>query len=158
MSISSRTPEGTPNRCGVCRKKLRVEPSIDSLDAPCPHCGNLLWFSAPARKRTRRRVSYEGFIIAEGKVRLGAFPLKRQLKLIRAVRLLRRQNRLPEPSEMTRIILAARDWKEVVDELYRIAGYRVPRPRRTPWLYLAVKLVRRQLRRLTKRSAVGSSS
>ncbi len=46
MVISSRTPEGTPNHCPVCGNDLRLEPSRPTLDAPCPHCGHLLWFAA----------------------------------------------------------------------------------------------------------------
>ena len=45
MDISSRTPEGVPNRCGVCGKHLKIEPSWPAGDAPCPHCGHLLWFT-----------------------------------------------------------------------------------------------------------------
>jgi anti-sigma B factor antagonist len=44
MSISSRTPEGEFNRCPVCGNAIRIEPSNDNRDAPCPHCGHLLWF------------------------------------------------------------------------------------------------------------------
>jgi serine/threonine protein kinase len=44
MVISSRTPEGEPNRCPVCGAFLRVEPSRPAGDAPCPKCGHLLWF------------------------------------------------------------------------------------------------------------------
>ena len=44
MTISSRTPEGHPNRCPVCRRRLRLSPSWPSADAPCPHCGSLVWF------------------------------------------------------------------------------------------------------------------
>jgi acyl carrier protein len=44
MNISSRTPEGTPNECPVCQKELCIEPSTTFGDAPCPHCGTLLWF------------------------------------------------------------------------------------------------------------------
>jgi acyl carrier protein len=44
MSISSRTPEGTPNHCPVCNSDIRIEPSPPSGDAPCPKCGTLLWF------------------------------------------------------------------------------------------------------------------
>jgi FHA domain len=47
MNISSRTPEGDPNRCPVCGNDLRLEPSRSSGDAPCPSCGSLLWFAAP---------------------------------------------------------------------------------------------------------------
>jgi len=45
MTISSRTPEGVPNRCPVCGNSLRLEPSVPPGDAPCPHCGSLLWFA-----------------------------------------------------------------------------------------------------------------
>src|SRR5436305_5369278 len=45
MVISSRTPEGTPNRCPVCGSHLRIEPSDPAGDAPCPRCGHLLWFA-----------------------------------------------------------------------------------------------------------------
>ena len=44
MIISSRTPEGEPNRCSVCGSEIRIDPSRPAGDAPCPHCGNLLWF------------------------------------------------------------------------------------------------------------------
>ena len=44
MRISSRTPEGVPNRCPVCRGDIRIEPSLPFGDAPCPKCGCLLWF------------------------------------------------------------------------------------------------------------------
>ena len=42
--ISSRTPEGFPNSCPVCRSEIQIEPSGTSGDAPCPKCGTLLWF------------------------------------------------------------------------------------------------------------------
>jgi serine/threonine protein kinase len=44
MTISSRTPEGLPNRCPVCGSEVRVAPSNPAGDAPCPQCGHLLWF------------------------------------------------------------------------------------------------------------------
>jgi hypothetical protein len=44
MRISSRTPEGRPNHCAVCGKRIVIEPSHPFGDAPCPHCGCLLWF------------------------------------------------------------------------------------------------------------------
>ncbi len=46
MTISSRTPEGRPNRCEVCGHRCRIEPACLSPDAPCPRCGHLLWFDA----------------------------------------------------------------------------------------------------------------
>ena len=44
VSVSSRTPEGTPNRCPICQRAVVVEPSLLFGDAPCPNCGTLLWF------------------------------------------------------------------------------------------------------------------
>jgi acyl carrier protein len=44
--ISSRTPEGESNVCPVCGSMIRVEPSRPPGDAPCPTCGQLLWFAA----------------------------------------------------------------------------------------------------------------
>ena len=46
MVVSSRTPEGTPNRCPVCGSEVLIEPSGPFGDAPCPRCGALLWFLA----------------------------------------------------------------------------------------------------------------
>ncbi|QDT49451.1 bacteriophage N4 adsorption protein B [Symmachiella dynata] len=46
MEISSRTPEGDDNRCVICGKPVVIEPSQPPGDAPCPHCGCLLWFGA----------------------------------------------------------------------------------------------------------------
>jgi HptB-dependent secretion and biofilm anti anti-sigma factor len=45
MAISSRTPDGQPNRCHVCGSELKIEPSDPACDAPCPRCGHLLWFT-----------------------------------------------------------------------------------------------------------------
>jgi anti-anti-sigma factor len=45
MEISSRTPEGQPDRCHVCGSEVKIEPSDPSGDAPCPRCGHLLWFT-----------------------------------------------------------------------------------------------------------------
>ena len=44
MTVSSRTPEGQPNKCPVCAAQIRIEPSLPWGDAPCPSCGHLLWF------------------------------------------------------------------------------------------------------------------
>lgn len=48
MTVSSRTPEGDPNQCPICGYRIRLEPSIDTRDAPCPSCGHLLWFTMDA--------------------------------------------------------------------------------------------------------------
>jgi acyl carrier protein len=50
VTISSRTPEGTPNRCPVCGHGFRIEPSQPFGDAPCPACGTLLWFEWAAAR------------------------------------------------------------------------------------------------------------
>lgn len=44
MIITSRTPEGEPNRCPVCGARILLEPSEPTRDAPCPACGHLLWW------------------------------------------------------------------------------------------------------------------
>ena len=44
MAISSRTPEGRPNRCLVCGADIVIVPSDPAGDAPCPACGHLIWF------------------------------------------------------------------------------------------------------------------
>lgn len=43
---SSRTPEGNDNHCFVCGHDVRLDPTRPPGDAPCPHCGTLLWFAA----------------------------------------------------------------------------------------------------------------
>jgi acyl carrier protein len=43
-TISSRTPEGSPNHCPICDSVIVIEPSQPPGDAPCPQCGALLWF------------------------------------------------------------------------------------------------------------------
>ena len=44
MTISSRTPEGQPVSCPLCGANVVVEPSVLIGDAPCPNCGQLLWY------------------------------------------------------------------------------------------------------------------
>lgn len=41
---TSHTPQGMPNACPVCKKSVSVDPSLALGEAPCPHCGHLLWF------------------------------------------------------------------------------------------------------------------
>ncbi|MGA2031540.1 MAG: hypothetical protein ABSG68_04735 [Thermoguttaceae bacterium] len=55
MEPSSRTPEGWPNRCPVCGKDVCIEPSTPPGDAPCPHCGHLLWFDPSIREGAEAR-------------------------------------------------------------------------------------------------------
>jgi acyl carrier protein len=42
VTIASRTPEGEPQRCPVCDKVSRLEPSFPGGDSCCPTCGHLL--------------------------------------------------------------------------------------------------------------------
>jgi hypothetical protein len=58
MEPSSRTPEGEPNRCPICGNDLQIEPSRPPGDAPCPHCGYLLWFQAPTRRPDDRLIEH----------------------------------------------------------------------------------------------------
>lgn len=45
---TTRTPEGEPNHCFLCTRDVVIEPSAAPVaDAPCPHCGCLLWFPEP---------------------------------------------------------------------------------------------------------------
>jgi tetratricopeptide (TPR) repeat protein len=52
MIPASRTPEGEPNCCPICGNAVRIEPSSESRDAPCPHCGSLLWFFSEYAEET----------------------------------------------------------------------------------------------------------
>ena len=44
MQPSTRTPEGDHQRCPICGNEVRIDPTRPPGDAPCPHCGALLWF------------------------------------------------------------------------------------------------------------------
>jgi hypothetical protein len=44
MKPATRTPEGEPGKCPLCGHTVCLEPSRPPGDAPCPHCGNLIWF------------------------------------------------------------------------------------------------------------------
>ncbi len=63
MTISSRTPEGVPNRCPVCDHDFRIEPSLPSGDAPCPACGSLVWFGVPQPESTDAPTPDENVLI-----------------------------------------------------------------------------------------------
>lgn len=45
MTVASSTPEDGSHRCPVCGAVNTLEPGLASDDAPCPHCGHLLWFT-----------------------------------------------------------------------------------------------------------------
>src|SRR5689334_16165594 len=66
MNPSTRTPEGESNRCPICGKQVVVEPSRPADDAPCPHCGCLLWFD---RANGLKRVyGFPAFSISDGSI------------------------------------------------------------------------------------------
>jgi hypothetical protein len=45
VTISSRTPEGDPQRCAICNQVTAADPSYPLDDACCAACGSLLlWF------------------------------------------------------------------------------------------------------------------
>lgn len=46
MKSSSPLPHGRPNRCPVCKKEVRLEPSWPAGETRCPNCGQLLGPSA----------------------------------------------------------------------------------------------------------------
>jgi acyl carrier protein len=46
VTISSRTPEGSPIRCPHCGWDTDLEFSDPAGDAPCPNCGRLLWLAS----------------------------------------------------------------------------------------------------------------
>jgi hypothetical protein len=59
--ISTRTPEGWPNHCNICGKDLSIFPSMFlTNDAPCPHCGSLLWFEPPSEPAVPKVIQFEG--------------------------------------------------------------------------------------------------
>ncbi len=78
MTISSRTPEGQPNRCPVCDANVCIDPSPLFGDATCPRCGSLLWFlnvqpHSHVFERSRS-VSVRGRVIAVVAEQLGVDP------------------------------------------------------------------------------------
>jgi hypothetical protein len=68
--IASRTPEGDPNYCPVCGNALRLEPSLDTGDGPCPYCGHLVWF-AVASEHAQEAPQSETSQLAEVVLRIG---------------------------------------------------------------------------------------
>jgi hypothetical protein len=144
VTISSRTPEGEPNRCPICGNDLALEPSIDTRDAPCPSCGHLLWFkdaSVSSGTRLSPTLSWV-FLIRMGKERLGPLPLALERPLLKALRMLNVKGRLPDCNELVDLLGRADDWADV---------YMMLRPplRSCPSAaYRAGVFVRRQYKRL----------
>jgi acyl carrier protein len=91
VTISSRTPEGDPSRCPICGHRVRLEPSIDTRDAPCPSCGHLLWFAEPpsgpgierAERHSVRQLNLMQRVLSVAIKRFGPAPDAVQEKLVR---------------------------------------------------------------------------
>ena len=84
MQPASRTPEGDENVCPICGKAVCIEATFPPGDAPCPHCGCLLWFSEQSVLYTPTDATYystddpRDFYVAQ---RVGARQLQELLKL-----------------------------------------------------------------------------
>ncbi len=136
MKPSSRTPEGEPNRCPACGKLARIAPSRPPGDAPCPHCGYLLWFpsqdelDSQGLRQLRRRFQQAKARLAQGDeevviLMLGDCVLGDPSEVIYAQSLLdelRRRPRMEPPrSELSAVLaamneaLAERRWREVLN-------------------------------------------
>ncbi len=130
MTISSRTPEGDRNRCPICGHRLRLEPSIDTRDGPCPRCGHLLWFGEPTapesvanqglpqtqHSKTRAK-SYEVFIMRLGNDRFGPIRIEFQRYLIWTVGELHRLGDFPRELELNLLVAESQSWGDLITKL-----------------------------------------
>lgn len=57
MTVSSRTPEGLPSHCSLCRAETCLEFFDPADDASCPKCGCLLWKSGQVLGFVRNSLS-----------------------------------------------------------------------------------------------------
>ena len=152
MPISSRTPEGESNCCPVCGKDTRTEPSeTPTRDAPCPHCGHLLWF-APASEEPvtlpeRGSKSYEGTLLKLGRLRFGVIPGKLVHPLTEAVGALAGSRRVRDSADLAFFVDVSNNWTDLTYRLRRMAGL----PTRFSWGYAMRDFVHRQFRRLAAR-------
>ncbi len=113
MVISSRTPEGTPNHCPVCGNDLRLEPSRPTLDAPCPHCGHLLWFTSDRPAAMGRQSAdilkrYAESILELGIERFGPTPDPNIRHVLESIK---------DPERLKAIlkrVLTCRSWEELL--------------------------------------------
>ena len=96
--ISSRTPEGEPFRCSTCGAIDRIEPSRPPGDAPCPSCGQLLWFSGEVEHARRPRLLRE-----HAEALLRSEPRRPMLGVVatigRQIRRVLRARQRPEPRQ-----------------------------------------------------------
>lgn len=152
MRVSSRTPEGDPQRCPVCGKETRTEPSeTPTRDAPCPHCGQLLWFAAASEETAtqpeRSPKTYEGTLLKLGRERFGAIPGNLVHPLLEGLGTLVHSRCVRSIEDMELLVSAAANWTELALRLRRMAGL----PTRFAWAYATRDFMRRQFRRLARR-------
>jgi DNA-directed RNA polymerase subunit RPC12/RpoP len=120
MVISSRTPEGDQNRCPICGHAVRMEPSIDTRDAPCPHCGHLLWFdTVPAGQvvvtdlvRDADAGTLAEVLIRIGEAKFGKITEVERIALMDVIEKPRSIDVLPK-------FMAAKGWREAIEILGR---------------------------------------
>ena len=145
MIISSRTPEGDPNRCSICGRDTLMEPSSFPVrDAPCPHYGHLLWFANSGVYNDLRPKSYEAFITGVGKANLGPFPTELLPPLFAAVNRLVRLGRMPKRMELVRLTVTAKNWSQLVQDLEMIGR----RSGQHSWAYSMGSFVRKAFKRV----------
>lgn len=133
VMISSRTPEGDKNCCSLCGKEVVLEPStFPTQDAPCPHCGHLLWFDDAHSQRLDpppvctprlgpeiRSTSYLTLVLEVGEKQFGV-PSETTLASLREqLDLLTAQNRLPQRAEVHEWVIGSSDWLDFSCRLER---------------------------------------
>ena len=134
MTISSRTPDGDPNICSVCGHDFRLEPSIETRDAPCPACGHLLWFALPAIQEVKPvyaqgmcvpvrhtmlmpiRNGWSGLptIVPVGNQTLGYFPASLQGQWIELIDELSKRNQFPSWALLEKLMSNSSSWHEFI--------------------------------------------
>ena len=125
--ISSRTPEGDPHRCTVCGNAVRVDPSADTRDGPCPCCGHLLWFPRPCTSdpTAEARLAAEETRLAVGRlIRLGTRrfgPPDRATALVLCA-----LQDLGSVAELEREVLWAGSWDEVFTRVWESHARNLP--------------------------------
>jgi hypothetical protein len=126
-----------------------MDPSrVPVRDAPCPHCGHLLWFTKSAVHCDSK--IYETFIMRVGQTRLGPIPAELVASLIATIGQLVRMGRMPRPTTLVRLTATTQDWPQLVYQLEMIARGRS----RHSWAYVMGAYVRKAFLRF--REVVGS--
>jgi hypothetical protein len=154
MPISSRTPEGDPNRCPICGLDTRTEPSeTPTRDAPCPHCGHLLWFELPDEEPPtlpeRSSKSYEGTLLKLGRQRFGAIPVRLVYPLLEALGALVGSHRIRAVADLEFFVDSTDDWIDLTLRLRRAGSL----PSRFMWRDAARNFIRRRFWRRASQKA-----